>query len=150
LATALGAQALAKPGVLPTRLSAVDEAATMEVLCADKTGTLTRNELSVGAVRATPGFDEARVLALAALASSAGGNDPVDAAVRTAAPQSAPANLPTLIAFVPFDPATKMAEATAADVGGDRIRIVKGAFAMIAAITKASAAASTVAIELET
>jgi H+-transporting ATPase len=149
LATALGAQALAKRGVLPTRLSAVDEAATMDVLCADKTGTLTRNELSVSAIRAMPGFDEARVLALAVLASSQGGNDPVDAAVRATAPQGAPPDLPTLIAFVPFDPATKMAEATAADAGGDRIRIVKGAFAMIATITKGSTAASTVAIELE-
>jgi H+-transporting ATPase len=70
LATALGARALAKRGVLPTRLSAVDEAATMDVLCVDKTGTLTQNELAVTAVRAMPGFDEQHVLALAALASS--------------------------------------------------------------------------------
>jgi hypothetical protein len=49
------------------------------------TGTLTRNELAVGAVRAMAGFDEARVLSLAALASSEGGQDPVDAAVRAAA-----------------------------------------------------------------
>ena len=47
LATALGAQALAGRGVLPTRLSAVDEAASMDLLCSDKTGTLTRNELAV-------------------------------------------------------------------------------------------------------
>ena len=51
LAAALGARALAKLGVLPTRLSAVDEAATIDVLCADKTGTLTRNELTVTTVR---------------------------------------------------------------------------------------------------
>ena len=50
LASALGAQNLAKVGVLPTRLSAVDEAATMDVLCADKTGTLTRNALKVTTV----------------------------------------------------------------------------------------------------
>ena len=79
LAAALGARALAKLGVLPTRLSAVDEAATMDVLCADKTGTLTRNALTVTTVRPMPGFDEAHVLALAALASSDGGQDPVDA-----------------------------------------------------------------------
>src|SRR5580658_10214056 len=64
LASALGARALAKFGVLPTRLSAVDEAATMDVLCADKTGTLTRNELTVSTVRPVPGFDEANVLTL--------------------------------------------------------------------------------------
>ena len=149
LATALGAQALAKRGVLPTRLSAVDEAATMDILCADKTGTLTRNELSVGAVRPMPGFDEARVLALATLASSEGGHDPVDAAVRAAAPRSVPADLPTLVAFVPFDPATKMAQATATDRNGRRVRVVKGAFAVIAGMTQASAATTALALELE-
>src|ERR1700691_2802657 len=87
LAAALGAKALARLGVLPTRLSAVDEAATLDVLCSDKTGTLTRNELAVTAVRPAPGFDEAHVLAMAALASSEGGQDPVDAAIRSAAAQ---------------------------------------------------------------
>src|SRR5664280_2941427 len=85
LATAIGAQALTRVGVLPTRLSAVDEAASLDVLCMDKTGTLTRNELAVATIRAMPGFDEDRVLALAALASADGGHDPVDAAVRAAA-----------------------------------------------------------------
>src|ERR1035437_2465743 len=73
LAAAVGARSLAKMGVLPTRLSAVDEAASIDVLCSDKTGTLTRNELSVTGIRPMPGFDEARVLGLAALASSDGG-----------------------------------------------------------------------------
>ena len=85
VASAIGARALARLGVLLTRLSAVDEAATMDVLCADKTGTLTRNALSVASVEAMAGFDEAHVLALAALASSDGGQDPVDAAIRSAA-----------------------------------------------------------------
>ncbi len=62
VAAALGARALARLGVLPTRLSAVDEAATIDVLCADKTGTLTLNELTVAAVRPAPGFDEAAAL----------------------------------------------------------------------------------------
>jgi len=84
LAAAIGARALAKLGVLPTRLSAVDEAASIDVLCSDKTGTLTRNELTVTSVRPLPGFDEAHVLGMAALASSEGGQDPVDAAIRLA------------------------------------------------------------------
>jgi H+-transporting ATPase len=79
LAAALGARALAKLDVLPTRLSAVDEAASIDVLCADKTGTLTQNALKVTAVHAMSGFDESHVLGLAALASSDGGQDPVDA-----------------------------------------------------------------------
>src|ERR1035437_5530047 len=68
LAAAVGARALAKLGVLPTRLSAVDEAASIDVLCSDKTGTLTLNALSVTSVRPLPGFDEAHLLGMAALA----------------------------------------------------------------------------------
>ena len=115
-ASALGAQALAKLGVLSTRLSAVDEAATMNVLCADKTGTLTRNALTVTTVRPMPGFDEAHVLALAALASSDGGQDPVDGAIRSAALGKAVSGAPKMIKFVPFDPAMKMSEATVQDI----------------------------------
>ena len=89
LAAAIGARSLAKLGVLPTRLSAVDEAASIDVLCSDKTGTLTRNELSVTSVRTLAGFDEAHVLGLAALASSEGGQDPVDKAIRAAASHKA-------------------------------------------------------------
>ena len=115
LAAALGARALAQLGVLPTRLSAVDEAASIDVLCADKTGTLTQNELTVTAVHAMPGFDESHVLGWAALASSDGGQDPVDAAIRAAAAKKVASDLPKLSKFVPFDPATKMSEATAVD-----------------------------------
>jgi H+-transporting ATPase len=133
LATTIGARVLARQGVLPTRLSAVDEAATMDVLCADKTGTLTRNALTVTDVRPMPGFDAPRVLALAGLASSEGGQDPVDAAIRSAA-SGGGAPAPKLIAFVPFDPARKMSEATATDPDGGTLRIVKGAFAVIAGL----------------
>src|SRR6202453_5231647 len=115
LAAALGARSLAKLGVLPTRLSAVDEAATIDVLCSDKTGTLTRNELSVTSVKPMPGIDEAHVLGMAALASSEGGDDAVDAAIRSASTHKPASALPKLIAFVPFDPAKKTSEARATD-----------------------------------
>jgi H+-transporting ATPase len=131
LASAIGAQALAKLGVLSTRLSAVDEAASMAVLCADKTGTLTQNALAVTGVHPMEGFDEAHVLALAALASSDGGNDPVDGAVRKAAAAKAVLDGPKLIKFTAFDPAKKMSEATATDASGSPWRIVKGAAAVI-------------------
>ena len=153
LASALGARALAKLGVLPTRLSAVDEAASMDVLCADKTGTLTRNALTVTTVWPMSGFDEARVLTLAALASSDGGQDPVDAAIRAAGSGKGAAVAPHISNFVPFDPATKMSEATIADPaggtpGGTR-RVVKGAFAAVAGLAPPSAAATTAANQLE-
>jgi H+-transporting ATPase len=131
LAASLGARVLARENILPTRLSAVDEAASMDVLCADKTGTLTQNTLTITVVRTVPGFDEARVLALAALASSDGGKDSVDAAIRAAASGKAASAPLKLLKFVPFDPATKMSEATATDDGGATLRIVKGAFAVV-------------------
>ena len=149
LAAAVGARSLARQGVLPTRLSAVDEAASIDVLCSDKTGTLTRNELSVTAIRPLPGFDEARVLGLAALAGSDGGQDPVDAAVRAAAGRNSTSDLPKRTSFVPFDPATKMSEAVALDSAGSKLRIVKGAFSIVRGLAEPSPAASTVVGELE-
>jgi H+-transporting ATPase len=149
LATALGARALAKVGVLPTRLSAVDEAASIDVLCSDKTGTLTRNELSVTSARPMPGFDEPHLLGLAALASSEGGQDAVDAAVRSASARKPAPNLPQLTAFVPFDPAKKISEATATDAKGVAERIVKGAFSAVSGLTSPSPAAAEIAAELE-
>jgi H+-transporting ATPase len=149
LASALGARALACQGVLPTRLSAVDEAASIDVLCADKTGTLTRNQLSVTMVQPMPGFDEAHVLTMASLASSDGGQDPVDVAIRSAAAQKVSANPPKLSQFKPFDPATKMSEATAMDSSLGTLRIVKGAFTVVVAIAAPSPTAATAAAELE-
>ena len=149
LAAALGARALAKQGVLPTRLSAVDEAATIDVLCSDKTGTLTRNELSVTSVRSMPGFDEAHILGMAALASSDGGEDPVDTAIRSASSHKPAPDLPKLVKFVPFDPAKKTSEATATDAKGSVQRIVKGAFNVVASLTASAPTASGIADELE-
>jgi H+-transporting ATPase len=150
LAAALGARALARLDVLPTRLSAVDEAASIEVLCADKTGTLTRNELKVTAVRPMPGFDESHVLGMAALASSDGGQDPVDSAIRIASAQAIASDLPKLSKFVPFDSVTKMSTAMAVDPSGALVRIVKGAFAAVMSLTQSSPDGVTTANELET
>ena len=149
LASALGARSLARQGVLPTRLSAVDEAATIDVLCADKTGTLTRNQLTVTSVCPMPGFDESRVLMMAALASSDGGQDPVDAAIRSAASRTVASNPPKLLHFVPFDPATKMSEATVVDPGVGTVRIIKGAYAAVDRLAAPSPTAPAAANELE-
>ena len=149
LAAALGARALAKLGVLPTRLSAVDEAASIDVLCSDKTGTLTCNQLAVTSVRPMPGFDEARVLGMAALASSEGGQDSVDAAIRSASSKKTASDLPKLTTFVPFDPAKKTSEATATDAKGGSQRIVKGAFTAVVGFAAPSPTAAGIADELE-
>ncbi len=129
LATALTAQKLTQKGVLPTRLSAVHEAATMDVLCSDKTGTLTQNALQVVEVRPMPGQTRDAVLTLTAAASAEGGMDPVDAAIRAAARASGDSSIAPL-RFTPFDPATKTAEAQVMTKAGPW-RVVKGAFAAV-------------------
>jgi H+-transporting ATPase len=149
LAAALGARALARLGVLPTRLSAVDESGTTDVLCSDKTGTLTQNALTVTNVHAMPGFDEPHILALAALASSDGGQDPVDGAIRAATAKKAIPDAPKLVKFMPFDPAKKMSEATATDTAGGVQRIVKGAFTAVIGLAQPSPDGAAAAKELE-
>ena len=136
LAAALGAQSLAKLGVLPTRLSAVDEAGTMDVLCSDKTGTLTANQLSVTSVKPMDDFDKAQVLGLAALASSDGGQDSVDTAIRSAASLKAMSDAPKVTNFVPFDPAKKISEATVTDAKGELQQIMKGACSAVSALRR--------------
>jgi H+-transporting ATPase len=133
LAATLGARTLAMKGVLLTRLSALHEAATIDVLCCDKTGTLTRNELAVGGVCPVhAGYVAADVLAFAALASSKEGEDPIDTAVRQAATADKTADCTSrvVVAFTPFDPEAKLAAATVLDQGRE-IRVIKGAPAAV-------------------
>jgi H+-transporting ATPase len=141
VSAALGAQVLARRGVLLTRLSAAHEAAAMDVLCADKTGTLTRNGLEVVDVVAAPGYDRQRVLALAALASSEADQDPIDAAIRGAVKATARDAAERLVRFVPFDPATKKSEAFVIDRDGRELRIIKGAFEVVAKLAEVPAGA---------
>ncbi|HME86153.1 MAG TPA: HAD-IC family P-type ATPase [Roseiarcus sp.] len=136
LAAALGARTLAMKGVLLTRLSSLNEAAMVDVLCCDKTGTLTQNELIVSVIRPVkPGHDEADVLGFAALASSREGQDPIDSVIQAKAAKGKGLGRASAIAarFTPFDPAVKMAEAFAIDAGRE-IRVVKGAPAIVATI----------------
>lgn len=147
MAAALSAHALAARGVLVTRLSALDEAGSIDVLCSDKTGTLTSNALQVARVQPFADFDEPGLRALAALASSDGGADPVDAAIRAAAGPAAP--WPRRLQFQAFDPQTKRAEARVVDEGGQEQRIMKGAFATLADAVGASDAQRRAAEALE-
>jgi len=149
LAAAIGAESLAKEGVLPTRLSAVDEAATMDVLCADKTGTLTQNNLTVSEVFPCEGFDKALVITMAALASSDGGQDPVDMAIRKGAHENNSQASYKLAAFRPFDPATKMSSADATDPTGKPLQIVKGALEVVAKLAGQDKAAQEAGTKLE-
>ncbi len=131
LATALGALELARNGVLVTRLSAIEEAASMDVLASDKTGTLTMNHLTLTRLRPAAKSDEAALLRLAAMASDEATQDPIDLAILAVArDRQALDNMPQRTRFVPFDPATKRSEADYLLPEG-AMRVMKGAPATI-------------------
>ncbi|WP_027820846.1 plasma-membrane proton-efflux P-type ATPase [Paraburkholderia bannensis] len=111
LATAVASTRLAKQGVLVTRLPAVEEAAAMDTLLSDKTGTLTQNALSVMGVTVLAAVDEATVLRAAAMASDDASQDPLDLAILAAYHTHAQATaLPARTDFRPFDPTTRFSE----------------------------------------
>lgn len=131
---AVGAKELAKRGVLVTRLSASEDAASMDVLCVDKTGTITMNQLSITAVIPLGEATEADVLFAGALASQEANQDPIDLAFLAMADQrhvfdNAPVITP--VTFAPFDAITRRTEAVV-EQDGQRYRFFKGAVTTIA------------------
>jgi H+-transporting ATPase len=127
VATAVGALDLSHHGVLVTRLSAIEEAAAMDVLCTDKTGTITQNRLALSQIYPMPGRSPDDVLRMAALASDAATQDPIDLAVLEAANEKNVWNtVPQRIQFIPFDPSTKRSEAIY-EQRPDKLHVMKGA-----------------------
>ena len=125
---ALGSAVLAKQGVLVTRLSASEDAATMDVLCADKTGTITLNKLFVEEEVPLNGFSESDVLLYGVLASKEANQDPIDIAFLTAAAEAhLQLDAYSQREFVAFDPKTRMTEATI-DKAGEIFFVGKGSF----------------------
>jgi H+-transporting ATPase len=127
VSTAVGSMELAKKGVLVTRLSASEDAATMNVLCADKTGTITQNKLSVAKLIPLGEFSENDVILYGALASQEANQDPIDMAFITKAKEQ---NLLTAAyvqkGFTPFDPTTRRTEAVI-KANGSEFKVMKGA-----------------------
>jgi len=126
LASALGSRELAARGVLVTRLEAIEEAASMEVLCSDKTGTITENQLAVESLKPFGGCGEEHLLQVAAAASDAATQDPLDLAVLADLRSRGIAELGTRRSFQPFDPSTKRSEATVDGANGT-VHVMKGA-----------------------
>ncbi len=134
LAGAFGARELAQRGVLTTRLSAIEEAASMDVACTDKTGTITLNELALGATVAYGPRTEREVLTLACQASDAATQDPIDLALLAGATRDGVDLSGTRrIHFTPFEPETKISEARI-EADGVTLRVVKGAPSVVAAL----------------
>jgi H+-transporting ATPase len=136
LSMALGSLALAKKGALLTRLSAIEDAATMDVLCADKTGTITLNKLSVADIMATGDYSDDDVLLYGALASQEANQDPIDLAFLSPANERQ-VSLGEYVqdTFIPFDPATRRTEATV-EREGDHFFVMKGAVNVILPLCK--------------
>jgi H+-transporting ATPase len=134
LATALGASELARHGVLVTRLSAIEEAAAMSILASDKTGTLTENRLTLGAVHAYAPHSDEDVLLWGVLASEEATQDPLDMAILAAAREKDLKITDTVLHVTPFDPALKRSEALVRQPDGTTMQVIKGAPLTIAAL----------------
>jgi H+-transporting ATPase len=135
MSAALGARGLAGNGILVTRLSAIEDAASMDVLCLDKTGTLTENRLAVGELAPFPARTSGELLRFAALASDEATQDPIDLAILQAASERGLiTNLPPRMEFIPYDPSTKRSESTVQQ-DDHVVRIIKGAPATLAELT---------------
>jgi plasma-membrane proton-efflux P-type ATPase len=130
---AVGSIELGRRGVLITRLSAIEDAANMDVLCADKTGTLTMNQLSFTGALPEAGSNENDVVGAGALASNEANADPIDKAfLRAAKDRKLNDPAPKTISFVPFSAKTRHTEAVVESAGG-RARVIKGALRTVAA-----------------
>jgi len=124
----VGAEALAKKEAIVSKLVAIEEMAGVDILCADKTGTITKNELTVGEVRTLGVHTEEEVLEAAALASREEDQDPIDSAVidRSKAVESS-GGAYKVVSFTPFDPVSKRTEAVVESADGTRLGVSKGA-----------------------
>jgi len=131
---AVGSKELAKRGVLVTRLSATEDAATMDVLCVDKTGTITLNQLAVTSIIPLEKATESDVLFAGALASQEANQDPIDLAFLAAVKNKHIfENLPkvTPVSFAPFDAKKRRTEAVV-EQNGQRLHFIKGAVRTVA------------------
>lgn len=134
---AVGAMQLAKGGALVTRLDSIEDVASMDLLCLDKTGTITQNNLSVINPIPYNDFTEADVAVTASMASKEELRDVIDLAVIDFARKCQTANSPyRQISFTPFEPATKKSEAII-EQDGTRFLVMKGAPQIVLALCKA-------------
>jgi H+-transporting ATPase len=124
---AVGARLLAKREAIVTRLAAIEELAGVDVLCADKTGTLTQNKLTLGEPFGVSGVDADEVILCAALASREEDKDTIDMAVLDGLKDTKALKAYKVTHFQPFDPVHKRTEATVKGSDGKTFQVAKGA-----------------------
>jgi H+-transporting ATPase len=138
---AVGARLLAARHAIVSRLAVVEEMAGIDVLCSDKTGTLTQNKLTLGDCLSVGGASADEVVGCAALASRAEDEDPIDLAVLGAPRTDAWLQQSQVTHFQPFDPVHKRTEATVRGSDGRLFRVSKGAPQVILALPGVAPAA---------
>ena len=128
---AIGAIALAKKEAIVSKLVSIEEMAGVDVLCADKTGTITKNELTIAEAQAFGKFEIDDALLYGTLASREENHDPIDDAViakaKTIRAVADALSRYSVVHFKPFDPVSKRTEATVESRDGGRFRVSKGA-----------------------
>jgi H+-transporting ATPase len=124
---ALGALALSKKEAIVSRLEAIEEMAGVDILCSDKTGTLTKNQLRLDAPILIVSQDAQEVILAGALASKLEDRDAIDTAVIEALKDQDALKNYTLVKYLPFDPVTKRTAATLTDAQGKELVVSKGA-----------------------
>src|SRR5207302_1749325 len=135
---ALGARLLAKRKAIVSRLESIEELAGVDVLCSDKTGTLTQNKLTLGEAEPWSGTDTQTLILMASLASRAADNDPIDLAIMAGLKDPSVLKSYQQEKYVPFDPVDKRTEATIKDASGKVFRVTKGAPQVILGLAKLS------------
>ena len=124
---AVGAHLLAKKEAIVTRLASIEELAGIDILCSDKTGTLTQNKLTLGTPFSVNGISGDQVVLCAALASRAEDNDTIDLAVLGGLKSDQDLRSYEVIHFQPFDPVHKRTEAFIKTPDGKQFNVSKGA-----------------------
>jgi H+-transporting ATPase len=139
---AVGARLLAKKQAIVSRLVAIEELAGVDVLCADKTGTLTQNKLTLGDPFCLDNTPAGQVILCGALASRADNNDTIDLAVIGGLKDKDELKGYSVLHFQPFDPVHKRTEATVKAGDGRTFRVTKGAPQVIMALSANAAQAA--------
>ncbi len=123
---AIGAERLARFKAIVSRLVSIEELAGMDMLCSDKTGTLTKNELTLGDLQPLGSVTPGDLLLAARLASRRDAPDAIDTAILAGTKPDDGLDAYAVTAFTPFDPVSKRAEATI-ERDGKRFKVAKGA-----------------------
>jgi len=137
---AVGAQALSRMKAIVSRLQSIEEMAGIDILCSDKTGTLTQNNLTLGEPEVFAAADTQELIVTAALASREENNDAIDLAVIAGLTDQSALEPYSSTRFVPFDPVNKRTEAYIEGPDGQRFKVTKGAPQVILELSKVNPA----------